>query len=532
MYRFTKSLSGRTSGIAGIARCLARIALIGMIPSLPACDNELPIIAPNIPYGIQSGDLTTTSAVIWAATDRDAQMIIRWSEDATMAGATEVEGPSVTSETGFAGKYVLADLPAGQDIYYEVRFRDPRQAKVESEPRKGFFRLAPTGDRDIHFLFSADTGGQGWGISKEYGGYKMYAEMAKRNPDFFLHLGDIIYADKPFSPEVVLDDGTIWRNQMIEGITPTKVAETVEEFRNYYRYNLLDEHYQAFNASTASLMEWDDHEFKDNWYSGQILSADDDRYTEKDVDTLVARARQALLEFTPITEVAGEMYRTIHYGGLLDVFLLDYRSYRGPASDNLQTTHGPATELLGARQFEWLKSELAGSTATWKVIAEQSPLGVDIDSADLATGGGLEGVGNTDQGEPLGREIQFAELLTYIHDQDIENVVFLTGDVHYTAAHHYDPAVAGYSGNFKPFWEFISGPIHAGTYGPNPLDMTFGPTVVFQRDPGGRSNVSPQEGLQFFGDVRISAADRSFTVELRDITGAVLHTETLLPEAD
>jgi alkaline phosphatase D len=510
----------------------ASAALIGAALGMLACGDDTPGPAPQIPYGVQTGDITTTSAVIWAAADREATMIIRWSADTAMADATKVVGPTVTADTGFAGKHELTDLPVGRDIYYKVTFRDPAHSDVESAAVAGSLRLAPAGDRDVHFLFSADTGGQGWGINEEYGGYKMYAEMAKLTPDFFLHLGDIIYSDKPFSPEVAAGSGAIWRNRMIEGITPTKVAETIEEFRNYYRYNLLDEHLQAFNARTANLMEWDDHEFKDNWYPGQILAADDDRYTEKDVDTLVARAKQALLEFTPIKEVNGKMYRTIHYGGLLDVFMLDYRSYRGPASDNLQPVHGPATELLGAQQLEWLKLELKSSTATWKVLAAQSPLGVDIDSADLAIGGGLEGVGNTDQGEPLGREIKFAELLTYIFNEDIKNVVILTGDVHYTAAHYYSPGLAGYSGNFKPFWEFVSGPINAGSYGPNPLDMTFGPTVVFKRDPGGRSNVSPLENLQFFGEVAISQADRSFTVKLRDITGAVLHTQVLMPEAD
>jgi len=55
--------------------------------------------------------------------------------------------------------------------------------------------------------------------------------------------------------------------------------------------------------------------------------------------------------------------------------------------------------------------------------------------------------------------------------------VWLTADVHYTAAHWYDPSAAKFQ-QFDPFWEFVSGPIHAGTFGPGELDQTFGPQLT------------------------------------------------------
>ncbi|WP_204279090.1 alkaline phosphatase D family protein, partial [Klebsiella aerogenes] len=61
-----------------------------------------------------------------------------------------------------------------------------------------------------------------------------------------------------------------------------------------------------------------------------------------------------------------------------------------------------------------------------------------------------------------------------------DNTVWLTTDMHYTAAHYYDPNRAVYQ-DFEPFWEFVSGPLHAGTWGPAPLDNTFGPSVRFQK---------------------------------------------------
>ena len=70
------------------------------------------------------------------------------------------------------------------------------------------------------------------------------------------------------------------------------------------------------------------------------------------------------------------------------------------------------------------------------------------------------------QRRPLGRELEIAELLRFIRDRRIRNVVWITGDVHYCAAHHYDPSRAQFT-DFHPFWEFVAGPLHAGTFGPS-----------------------------------------------------------------
>ena len=61
--------------------------------------------------------------------------------------------------------------------------------------------------------------------------------------------------------------------------------------------------------------------------------------------------------------------------------------------------------------------------------------------------------------------------------------MWLTADVHYAAAHYYNPDKAQFQ-EFDPFWEFVSGPLHAGTFGPNELDNTFGPEVKFIKAPG------------------------------------------------
>src|SRR5262249_55808269 len=81
----------------------------------------------------------------------------------------------------------------------------------------------------------------------------------------------------------------------------------------------------------------------------------------------------------------------------------------------------------------------------------------------------------------------------------IRNVVWVTADVHYAAAIHYEPGRARFT-NFTPFWEFVAGPIHAGTFGPNEVDRTFGPEVKYQSVPDGmKQNRPPPAGRQYFG---------------------------------
>jgi alkaline phosphatase D len=73
--------------------------------------------------------------------------------------------------------------------------------------------------------------------------------------------------------------------------------------------------------------------------------------------------------------------------------------------------------------------------------------------------------------------------------------------------------------DFEPFWEFISGPIHAGTWRPQPLDNTFGPRAIFQKGCSGdqADDLAPCFGLQFFGHVAIDGASEVMTVTLKDV---------------
>ncbi len=278
------------------------------------------------------------------------------------------------------------------------------------------------------------------------------------------------------------------------------VAHSLAQFRGNYKYNLLDDNLRAFHAQVPMLAQWDDHEVTNDW--SPIGSADETGYAEDGASRLVARARQAFFEFMPIRaipEQEGRVYRRIGYGPLLDVFLIDMRSYRD-STWNKRDDRGDCF-ILGSAQLAWLKRELAASSATWKVIAADLPIGVISEDA-IALGDG-----------PPERRV--------------------TADMHYTAAHHYDPNRAVFQ-DFEPFWEFVSGPLHAGTWAPGELDNTFGPKAMFQKGCTAEQgeNLAPCFGLQFFGRVDIDGRSEVMTVTLKDVDNQDLWSVDIGPRPD
>jgi alkaline phosphatase D len=266
---------------------------------------------------------------------------------------------------------------------------------------------------------------------------------------------------------------------------------------------------------------------RNNFYETRSL-ADDARYREKRMAVLIARGRRAFLEYLPMTidpDDPDRIFRARRYGPLVDVIACDMRSYRGPNSTNRQPGPGPDAAPFGPPQLAWIKRRLESSTSTWKLVVTGLPLGLVV--TDFPLPDVYEGVANGDSGLPLGREQEVADLLAFIKRRGIRNVVFLTADVHYCAALHYDPARARF-GDFAPFWEFVAGPLHAGTFGPNALDATFGPEAKYVGiPPGMKPNRPPSDGLQFFGTVTVSAKTRAATVALHNIAGKRLYAVEL-----
>jgi alkaline phosphatase D len=476
---------------------------------------------PMLTNGVQAGDVGVDGATVWARADRPSRMVVELCRDSDFRGRVRrMTGPVLSARTDFTGRLRLPDLPRGTDVHYRVRAVD-LHGGASSRPVAGRLRT-PGGRQDgVTFAWSGDIAGQGWGANPEYGGFRAADALLDLAPDFFLCSGDTVYSDGPLTERVTLSDGRIWHNV----VTPEKadVAQSLAQFRGQFRYNLLADNWREFLARTPQINQWDDHEVRNNWYPGQIL--DDPRYQVKDVNLLAARARRAWGEYVPtspsVTDPHGRIYRVVHYGDLLDVFVLDMRSVKNPNSPGREAL--PTEGVLGDAQVAWLERGLSRSTALWKVIAADLPLGLVVPDGTV----NQEGLAQGDPGAPLGREGEVARILSFLRRQGIRNHIWLTADVHYTAAHHYDPQRAAFT-DFDPFWEFVSGPLNAGGFGPNTLDATFGPQAVYV-EASPTANASPAEGFQFFGQVTIDPVGGELTVRLRGVDGSVRWQTSIQP---
>lgn len=476
--------------------------------------------------GRQDGRVEARS-IAWTRADRPARLHLAWSLDENFREAVTLPPLWLHPASDQTGRIDLSGLPAGQTIHVRAIAESLDGRGRRSEAVVGSF-ITPAADRrDLRFVWGGDTAGQGWGISPSHGGMTIYQTMLDQAPAFFIHSGDTIYADGPIQASQAMPDGQVWQNLVTEA--KSKVAETLDEFRGAYRYNFLDDHLRGFNQRVAQIWQWDDHEVTNNWSAAKDLGGDA-RYTEKSVTLLTERATQAFFEYAPI-RLAGpveseRVYRKISQGPLLDLFMVDMRSYRGPNSANLQAGYDSDAWFIGPTQLAWLERELASSRALWKVICADMPIGLEVaDGQDASGRPRWEAVANGDPGLPLGREQEIARLLSALRREGVRNVVWLTADVHYCAAHHYHPDRASFR-DFDPFWEFVAGPLHAGAFGPGKLDPTFGPLAVFEKGPAVQ-NEPPLDHNQFFGQVDIDGHSGAMTVALKDRSGAVVFAQTL-----
>jgi len=523
--RALRAIAAGVAAGAGLREVLAQ----GMAPAVVTPDSA----RPQMPCGVMSGDVTDRRAIVWSRADRPARMIVDVATTESMKDFRRVVGPAALEPSDFTARVDLDALAPGQTHFYRVSFQDLADPKVYSVPLIGRLRTPPDTPRDLVFAFSGDEAGQGWGIDESRGGYRVYESMRRFQPDFFIHSGDQIYADGPIRAEVRLDDGSLWKNL----VTPakSKVAESLDDYRGNFAYNFLDANKQRFCAEVPMLVQWDDHETRNNWYPGQRIGAEDKRYQERSISLLSARANRAMFEYNPMRFDARDperVYRSFRMGPLVDVFMLDERSYRGANSPNRQTAPGRDADFLGPEQLQWLKNALAESTAAWKVIASDMPISIVVpDLNPDVPPGTFEAWANQDDGPPSGREMEIADLLRFIKQRDIKNVVWVTADVHYASATHYRPEQARFT-DFKPFWEFVGGPLNAGTFGPGEIDKTFGPDVKFVSIPKDmKQNRPPSDGLQFFGIGRVDARSKAMTVSLHGIDGGALYEVELPFEA-
>ena len=137
---------------------------------------------PQIACGVQSGDVSGNSAVVWARADRPARMQVECSTVESFRTIIPAASADALPDRDFTSKLLLEGLPPGQDIFYRVRFVDFGEGGVAGEIQVGHFRTAPAEKKSISFVWSGDTAGQGWGIDPGRGGMRTYRRCWKTAP--------------------------------------------------------------------------------------------------------------------------------------------------------------------------------------------------------------------------------------------------------------------------------------------------------------------------------------------------------------
>jgi alkaline phosphatase D len=174
--------------------------LLGTL-ALPACRRvggrgQAPLAHPAL--GVQSGDVDGARATVWCKATRPGQLVVEWGD----RYQNRVLGPRVDAGSDLCGQVRLTGLPAGARVAYRCHFRDG--GGRAGDAAEGSFVTAPADRRGTSLVGSGDLCGQGWGRNDEWGGYRIFEAMRRLEPELFVCSGDLIYADDPLLPEVVL----------------------------------------------------------------------------------------------------------------------------------------------------------------------------------------------------------------------------------------------------------------------------------------------------------------------------------------
>ena len=304
-----------------------------------------------------------------------------------------IDGPVLTPDTDFTGKVRLR-CPAvrARDRSTASRSRTSTTRGCAGEPEVGSFRTAPLGRRDVSFAWSADLAGQGWGINPDLGGYRIFSDDGALEPDFFLCSGDHVYADGPLTV-----DRAAARRAHVAQHRHRGEGEGRRDARRVPRPVRLQpaRRQPARVRRRASRRSTSGTTTRSATTGTPARSSTDERYTERNVDVLAARARQAFFEWLPIGPNRSTRRVGSTAGSRTGRCSTCSCSTCGPTRTRTTTTATPTRSAgCSARaQRAWLKRELAASHATWKVIANDLPLGLVVPD-----GAAFEGVAQGDAG--------------------------------------------------------------------------------------------------------------------------------------
>ncbi|WP_430460017.1 alkaline phosphatase D family protein [Thalassolituus sp. LLYu03] len=403
-------LTNTGAGLAG-AGALGSSPISFAMSSTPVDDTINP---GEFNYGVASGDPRSDRVILWTHFQPEVLLpvTVEW-RVATDEAMTQVvrSGTFRTSdERDYTVKVDADGLTAGTQYFYQFHVQNKYSAV-------GRTRTAPEGDlAQARFAVVSCS-------SYAHGYFNVYRALANRNDlDAVLHLGDYIYEYGQNEYDEIL-----LRSK--RPLAPSHEITTLSDYRRRHAYYKLDDDLQAVHQRHAFITVWDDHEFAND---SNAYGAENHNDGEGDWNDRKAAAKQAYFEWMPIRENSdGSITRTLSYGNLLDLLMLDTRiegRMLPPSGADKQTEAKDSNRtLLGFEQEAWLHNQLQTSTAQWKILGQQVMIAQRyfINLPDYFGGGASLWLDSWD-GYAASRD----RLLALIRQQAIQNVVVLTGDVH------------------------------------------------------------------------------------------------------
>jgi len=401
-----------------------------------------PLLAPFF-HGVASGDPLPDGIVLWTRVTPIAAgpVTVQWriARDTALQQIVRQGEVTASMERDYTVKIDVRDLEPGT-VYYYGFTAGGRHSLT------GRTRTAPAGpvDQARFAIVSCSNYPAGY--------FNAYARIADRNDvDAVLHLGDYIYE---YSADTTSFGGQIGK-QLGRLHDPEKELVQLVDYRTRYAQYRLDPDLRRLHQQIPMLHVWDDHESANDAYTD---GAQNHQASEGSWEERKRVSKQACYEWLP-TRDAAVLYRSVKYGDLAEVFMLDTRldgrdmqiDDVGPdASPQAKAAlNDPTRRIMSDAQETWLKNGMKASTSTWKVLGNQvmfSPVSVTpIDTTFLFNAVGplfsalirpqlplLQGIfeaafyGDVWNNYPAARN----RLLSHWTSNSITNVVLATGDFH------------------------------------------------------------------------------------------------------
>lgn len=376
-------------------------------------------------HGVASGDPLPDGFILWTRVTANGasrfpstrRVPVAWkvASDPALTQVVASGTSMATAERDHTVKIDVRGLAAGQTYYYafEAMGRQSITGKTKTAPNAAVDQLK--------FAVVSCS-------NYEWGYFSGYEQISRRTDlDAVIHVGDYIYEyadnDSYSSPEI--------RDERV--LFPRNETVTLKHYRTRYANYHLDPNLRAAHQQHPFITIWDDHEFANNaWRNG---AENHNPRKEGSWKRRKAAAIRAYMEWMPIREQGTSIVRSLSYGPLMDLVLLDTRiEGRDVPIDDINNPflYSPTRTMLGVPQKEWLKSQLATSSATWKILGNQVlfsefNIGFTAPLDPLVTSDFLESKFlDIWDGYPAER----SELVNFMATESIDNVVILTGDIH------------------------------------------------------------------------------------------------------